>query len=306
MSKFLDTQSISSELMVLIKNAKDKIVLVSPYLKVNSQIQERLKTKSKIGTLSEISIIYGKSELKQTELDWMKDVDDIRIFEKNNLHAKCYLNEERAIICSMNLYDYSQQNNIEMGILITKEEDPDTYTDIIEEIANLKINGRRINLELDQFSIKKENPSLLNSEEPSLSPIQLLRKNLFESYRTRISKSEYTKPDSILSDVSITYLITKDVIYWEDVKETLSSKQLNRYGRAIMDVFYSTRDYEIGRIVDVHYQSNDQYYDRIKFQNFETNYTNWFDTTQELPNKNSIVAVSLNGNWFNQYIYIEK
>ena len=306
MSKFLDTQSISSELMVLIKNAKDKIVLVSPYLKVNSQIQERLKTKSKIGTLSEISIIYGKSELKQTELDWMKDVDDIRIFEKNNLHAKCYLNEERAIICSMNLYDYSQQNNIEMGILITKEEDPATYTDIIEEIANLKINGRRINLELDQFSIKKENPSLLNSEEPSLSPIQLLRKNLFESYRTRISKSEYTKPDSILSDVSITYLITKDVIYWEDVKETLSSKQLNRYGRAIMDVFYSTRDYEIGRIVDVHYQSNDQYYDRIKFQNFETNYTNWFDTTQELPNKNSIVAVSLNGNWFNQYIYIEK
>lgn len=306
MSKFLDTQSISSELMVLIKNAKDKIVLVSPYLKVNSQIQERLKTKSKIGTLSEISIIYGKSELKQTELDWMKDVDDIRIFEKNNLHAKCYLNEERAIICSMNLYDYSQQNNIEMGILITKEDDPDTYTDIIEEIANLKINGRRINLDLDQFSIKKENPSLLNSEEPSLSPIQLLRKNLFESYRNRISKSEYTKPDSILSDESISYLITNDVIYWEDVKETLSSKQLNRYGREIMDVFYSSRDFEIGKIVDVHYQSNDQYYDRIKFQNFETNFTNWFDTTQELPNKNSIVAVSLNGNWFNQYIYIEK
>src|SRR4028119_2100233 len=96
MLKFLDTQAISHELMSLIKEAKEKIILISPYLKVNSQIQERLKTKSKTGTLAEMVIVYGKSELKQTELEWIKEIDDLKIYEKNNLHAKCYLNEDRA------------------------------------------------------------------------------------------------------------------------------------------------------------------------------------------------------------------
>ena len=50
MATFLDTQAISNELMKLIKDAKEKIILVSYNFKVNQQIQERLKTKSKIGT----------------------------------------------------------------------------------------------------------------------------------------------------------------------------------------------------------------------------------------------------------------
>src|SRR5687767_11793432 len=112
MAKFLDTQAISNELMKLIKDAKEKIILISPYLKVNSQIQERLKTKSKVGTLSEIVIVYGKTDLKQSELEWIKEIEDLKVYEKINLHAKCYINEEKAIICSMNLYDYSQQYNI--------------------------------------------------------------------------------------------------------------------------------------------------------------------------------------------------
>ena len=123
MAIFLNTQAISNELMKLIKDAKEKIILISYSFKVNQQIQERLKTKSKIGTLSEIVIVFGKTELKQTELDWIKEIQDLKIYEKLNLHAKCYLNEDRAIICSMNLYDYSQQTNIEMGILITKKDD---------------------------------------------------------------------------------------------------------------------------------------------------------------------------------------
>lgn len=143
MAKFLDTQAISNELMKLIKDAKEKIILVSYSFKVNPQIQERLKTKSKIGTLSEIVIVYGRTELKNSELEWIKEIQDLKIYEKQNLHAKCYLNEEKAIICSMNLYDYSQQNNIEMGILISREHDKDAYEELIEEINNIKVNGLR-------------------------------------------------------------------------------------------------------------------------------------------------------------------
>ena len=37
-----------------------------------------------------------------------------------NLHAKCYLNESTCIISSLNLYEFSQVNNNEMGVLIEK------------------------------------------------------------------------------------------------------------------------------------------------------------------------------------------
>lgn len=42
---------------------------------------------------------------------------------KNGLHAKYFANERNAILTSMNLYSYSQDNNIEFGVLTegTKE-----------------------------------------------------------------------------------------------------------------------------------------------------------------------------------------
>jgi hypothetical protein len=53
------------------------------------------------------------------------------------LHAKCYLNEAEAIITSMNLYEFSQQNNNEMGIYISKTQDPDLYNSTFEEVQRL-------------------------------------------------------------------------------------------------------------------------------------------------------------------------
>ena len=143
MARYLDTSHISSELMELLKEAKEKIILVTYSVQVNTQIQERLKTKSKIGTLSEITLIYGNTKPKKSELQWMSEIDDLKVWEKKNLHAKCYINEKKAIICSMNLYDYSQTTNVEMGFLITKEEDPEAYKKMMEDIDDLKINGNR-------------------------------------------------------------------------------------------------------------------------------------------------------------------
>ena len=58
------------------------------------------------------------------------------------------LNEDtEPSFCSMNLYDYSQQNNIEMGPPIAKEKDKEAYEELIEEINNIKVNGTEKNLE---------------------------------------------------------------------------------------------------------------------------------------------------------------
>jgi phosphatidylserine/phosphatidylglycerophosphate/cardiolipin synthase-like enzyme len=144
MAKYLDTSQISSELMQLLKEAKERIILVTYSLQVNTQIQERLKTKSKIGTLAEISLIYGNTKPKKSEIEWMAEIDDLKVWQKKNLHAKCYVNENKAIISSMNLYDYSQTTNVEMGFLITKEDEPEAYQKMMDDIDDLKINGDRL------------------------------------------------------------------------------------------------------------------------------------------------------------------
>jgi hypothetical protein len=83
-----------------------------------------------------------------------------QIFECKNLHAKCYLNENTAIITSMNLYQFSQEQSLEMGIKIekSKPEDQSTYDQICKEV--MLIEGQASKLQFititDEESQKKK------------------------------------------------------------------------------------------------------------------------------------------------------
>ena len=309
MAKFLDTQAISNELMKLIKEAKDKIILVSPYLKVNSQIQERLRTKSKQATLSEIVIVYGKSELKQSELDWISSIDDLKVYEKSNLHAKCYISEEKAIICSMNLYDYSQQHNIEMGILISKQHDLEAYSDLIEEINNIKVNGLRKRFDeksKDEIVFKATSENEQNSlasknAEIELSPMQRLKFEILKEWRLQKSREEKTKAFLILTDNEIRKIVTASQIDNNTIYEIIPKKSAIKYAEQIVLRLKNTNYYTLGKVVNVWYQDNVNSYDRVKLKLLDSGEEVWFDTTQELPNKDALVAVKLNRSWFNEY-----
>ena len=71
-----------------------------------------------------------------------------------NLHAKCYLNERSAIITSMNLYDFSQVNNNEMGVFVDRDQEPDLYRETYEEAQRLI----RISEEVRLAAEKVEHP----------------------------------------------------------------------------------------------------------------------------------------------------
>lgn len=62
------------------------------------------------------------------------------------LHAKCYLNEDVGIITSMNLYEFSELNNREMGISVDANIDYEVYKQITAEIDSLKRNSTLIEL----------------------------------------------------------------------------------------------------------------------------------------------------------------
>lgn len=135
MAKFLDTTGVSYHLQQLINKANEKLVLISPYLKINERIKQSIEDKNRLKI--DIRVVYGKNELQPEENNWLKSMMNVRASFCKDLHAKCYLNENEAIITSMNLYEFSQVNNNEMGIYVEKNTDPDLYKDINEEVNRL-------------------------------------------------------------------------------------------------------------------------------------------------------------------------
>jgi hypothetical protein len=64
-------------------------------------------------------------------------IKNIQLYYKDELHAKCYFNENKMIITSMNLFKYSQANNREMGVLLEREKYPDAYAKAVKETKSI-------------------------------------------------------------------------------------------------------------------------------------------------------------------------
>jgi phosphatidylserine/phosphatidylglycerophosphate/cardiolipin synthase-like enzyme len=135
LAKFLDTTGVSYHLQQLLKDTKEKLVLISPYLKINERLKQSLQDLDRFKI--DIRIVFGKNELDPVEQNWLRGLPAIRTSFCQNLHAKCYLNEKQAIITSMNLYEFSQVNNQEMGVLIERDQDSQLYSQVYEEASRL-------------------------------------------------------------------------------------------------------------------------------------------------------------------------
>jgi len=136
MAKFLSTIELSYQILQIIKTADREIILVTPYLKLSSNLKDRLSEANRKG--KEITLIYGKSELSNDEKAFLDSLENLSIFFHENLHGKCYFNENTMLITSMNLHEFSEKQNKEFGIFIDKEfDDEGIYEDVIEEVHSI-------------------------------------------------------------------------------------------------------------------------------------------------------------------------
>lgn len=154
MAEFLDTQGVSYYLKKLINNSNDKLFLISPYLQLNNQLKLSLEDRHKFTI--DIIIIYGKvSDINPEDSSWLQSMPGIKLLFHKDLHAKCYFNEKEAIITSMNLYMFSQQNNVEMGIYISKEKDEELYKQLADEVDRIKRGSEHRTISVQKVEGKK-------------------------------------------------------------------------------------------------------------------------------------------------------
>lgn len=174
MAKFLNTSATNYFLEELIKDAKDRLILISPFLKLNDRMKELLADKNRLKI--DVRIVYGKSELQPEEINWLKELTYIRTSFCKNLHAKCYLNEELCIITSLNLYEFSQINNNEMGVLIRRSDDADLYKDAYEEAQRIIRISDEVRISLERVSSETESKSELKEPSDRLTSSKLAQK----------------------------------------------------------------------------------------------------------------------------------
>ncbi|HSP86053.1 MAG TPA: phospholipase D-like domain-containing protein [Psychrobacter sp.] len=155
MAKFLNSSGTTYHLEELIKNASDRLIIISPYLKLNERIKELLEDRNRLKI--DIRIVYGKNDLHPEEINWLKNLTFIRTSFCKNLHAKCYLNENECIITSLNLYEFSQVNNNEMGVLIYRNEDAKLYADTYEEAQRIIRISDEVRMSLEKVTDSDSN-----------------------------------------------------------------------------------------------------------------------------------------------------
>ena len=161
MAKFLDTTGVNFYLQNLIKNASVQLVLVSPYLQLNDRIRELLEDKNRMKI--DVRIVYGKVELRPDEITWLRGLDLVRTSFCKNLHAKCYMSEHGCIVTSMNLYEFSQVNNNEMGIYFDATDDRQLYADAKEEVQRILRVSETVRMSAERV----EDPPAVQSEPPA-------------------------------------------------------------------------------------------------------------------------------------------
>jgi phosphatidylserine/phosphatidylglycerophosphate/cardiolipin synthase-like enzyme len=177
MAKFLNTNATSYYLEELIHGAHHRLILISPFLKLNDRVKELLEDKNRLKT--DVRIVYGKNELQPEEINWLRALSFVRTSFCRHLHARCYLSEDYCIVTSLNLHEFSQINNNEMGVLISRAEDPELFEPAHEEAERIIRISDEVRMSFERVQrISEENAPAGEEQETSgkLSTSRLAKK----------------------------------------------------------------------------------------------------------------------------------
>ncbi len=187
MAKFLSTRKAVSEIEELIKTAGEKLILVSPYLKLSKDFKELLNhrnSKDKVTT-----VIFGKQELNPDEMKFLQGLRFVILKYNEDLHAKCYMNDDKMVITSLNLYQFSMANNKEMGVLIDKNDpvDAELYKEASDEVDFISQNSQRFEFGTPKPQLKmQEDHSQNKTQDNKATPSKPTSKHVGFCIRTGV------------------------------------------------------------------------------------------------------------------------
>lgn len=182
--EFLNTEKLVDEINQLITSAQKEIIFIVPYIKLSERTYNSLIEANNKGV--EISIVYRESKLSEAEKRKLEGLNNLTLLSDNDIHTKCYLNEDVMIVGSINLYEYSEKFNREMGILVSSE--TKAYEDGLNEIREI-IKSSSIVKKSNKTKEKGFNSTLLRPKYERLyEPCKFLNK-YFDNKEFEVDKT---------------------------------------------------------------------------------------------------------------------
>lgn len=124
MVKFLNTTQARGEVESILTNARNYIVIVSPFIKINDDLISRL-TDATVSRNVKITMVCREDDLRPEERKKVEQIPNLELCFNEKVHAKCFYNETYMVITSLNLYDSSTGDNREMGVLLSSGQPDD-------------------------------------------------------------------------------------------------------------------------------------------------------------------------------------
>jgi hypothetical protein len=164
MAKFIEGNDLNAEISKIFREAKRTLIIISPFIKLHERFKFELESKKKDPEFG-LVLVFGKNEENITksigieDIEFFKSFSNVEIRYEKRLHAKYYSSENKAILTSMNLYSFSQDNNIEAGISF----ETDT---LLKDLAS-NITGHSIDKDAWAYFVRViEQSELLFQKEP--------------------------------------------------------------------------------------------------------------------------------------------
>jgi phosphatidylserine/phosphatidylglycerophosphate/cardiolipin synthase-like enzyme len=138
--KILYKEELVKELYALIENSNEFLYIVSPYLNLWEGMYSKLRDLYN----KNIKITIFTRDDKQKREFWdavdnLKNLE-IKIYSVQRLHAKIFLNENKAIIGSINMTEYAFSESEEIGGITDTDEEYKMVSEILEDRIKPIIN----------------------------------------------------------------------------------------------------------------------------------------------------------------------
>jgi phosphatidylserine/phosphatidylglycerophosphate/cardiolipin synthase-like enzyme len=169
----------------------------------------------------DVRIVYGKSELQPMEISWLNELSFIRTSFCKNLHAKCYINESSCIITSLNLYEFSQVNNNEMGVHVSRDEDAEMYRDTYEEAQRIIRISDEIRVSMQKVEKLKQEDEASKLDSPKEDNLSL-----------KITSSKLASKLKLKTPELLEQLLLSGYIEEANEQQTLTDKGVTAGGEA--------------------------------------------------------------------------
>ncbi len=144
MAEFLTTNAITFYIENIIKEAREELFILFPYLQISREFYDVLKESSDRNI--SIIIVYANEDLRTEEKLKLSEIDNLEIYQSENLNTKCCCSEANILLSSMDLHQLVLTDSLEMGVIFSKNSDNDLYKKAYSEIKSIIGSSKNMNL----------------------------------------------------------------------------------------------------------------------------------------------------------------